>query len=292
MYYHLKVRKPSPCNNLKILIECAFLRNSIDSCDALSFWNAAGNSNLEAKAFRNADTIEVKQSTLSNIIWKRVEALLKDVEIVIEKNDYDNELWERELPGSWFPHSVNENFLFAKYPSGGHFAPHTDGRAIHSMQLFTTLKIYDLFIDFNTRSFLSVIIFLNDIPVSYGGGTRFYSRDALQNLAQDSSGRWICGQESCVVGEVAAVSGRMLIFNQNLVHEGVCCKDPHFKYIIRSDIMFERSPAVCNSEADIRAYGIFQRAEALAETGHVAEAVPLFRQAFKTSPALAEMMGQ
>jgi hypothetical protein len=56
--------------------------------------------------------------------------------------------------------------------------------------------------------------------------------------------------------------------------------------------MFERNPAVCNSEADIRAYGIFQRAEALAETGHVAEAVPLFRQAFKTSPALAEMMGQ
>lgn len=99
-----------------------------------------------------------------------------------------------------------------------------------------------------------------------------------------------------ILDEVHAVEGRMCIFDQRLVHEGICCapppRDACCKYIIRSDVMYERRPAVCDSPSDIEAYSLFKQAEALAEAGNVEKSIPLFRKACKMSPALAEMMGQ
>lgn len=88
------------------------------------------------------------------------------------------------------------------------------------------------------------------------------------------------------------VAGRLLIFHQSLVHEGVPPKSPHLKYIIRSDVMLTRTPAICDSEADREAYRIFKQAEDLAEQGRVDEAVPLFKRALKLSPEMARIMGQ
>jgi tetratricopeptide (TPR) repeat protein len=259
--------------------ECNLLRKTCDNCDELKFWSSAGRNDDAARSFRDADTIEVNSKVLSGMIWERMKHILHTKHIVILDNE-DDENWERELIGEWEATSLNHDLLFAKYPSEGSFAPHTDGRAIH---------------DFNTRSFSSVIIFLNDILAT--GGTRFYKTEATQNLQLLSSGdaananRWTA-DESLVVDTVSAVAGRMLIFNQSLVHEGLPPATPNSKYIIRSDIMYTRTPAICAQPKDLEAYSIFREAEDLAERGLADEAIPFFRRAFKLSPDLARVMGQ
>lgn len=83
----------------------------------------------------------------------------------------------------------------------------------------------DLYVmtDFNTRSFRSVILFLNDIPLAEGGGgTRFYATEALKHLKQNDKGQWTCESSALadmVTMEVPADAGKMLTFDQTLVHE-------------------------------------------------------------------------
>ena len=236
--------------------ECSRLRGQIDCCDALSFWNEKGREDEEARMFRDADTIELHSATLALKMWKRVQPLLQlePVSIAEEEDDAEGNRdprWERDLFGSWQPSGLNPDMLFAKYPSFGSFAPHTDGRAIET---------------FNCRSFYSVIVYLNTIPAPCGGGTRFYSYDAVQRLrsAASASGSKVwTADASLVMAEVLPVAGRMLVFEQSLVHEGVPPVQPHLKYIIRSDVMFQRSPAVCDSPQDIAAYALLMKVVSL-----------------------------
>ena len=262
--------------------ECDDFCSACQNCKELVFWNALGRDDDAARSFRDADTVEIRSDFLSNSIWKRMHHLLPKKSISVSDDEGD-ENWERELVGEWEASSLNNDLLFAKYPSGGAFAPHTDGRAVH---------------DFNDRSFFSVIIFLNDIQPESGGGTRFYSDAATQHLKMSPSGndsssgqRWTADQ-SLVLGTVAAVAGRMLIFHQSLVHEGVPPSFPESKYIIRSDIMYTRYPKICAQPNDLTAYIIFREAEELAENGLVSESILLFKQCFKLSPDMAKIMGQ
>ena len=262
--------------------ECEDLCNACQNCKELVFWNALGRANEAARSFRDADTVEIRSHLLSSTIWNRMHHLLPNKSILVS-DDEDDENWERELVGKWEASSLNNDLLFAKYPSGGAFAPHTDGRAIR---------------DFNDRSFFSVIIFLNDILPENGGGTQFYSDAATQHPKMSSSDsntstgkRWTADQ-SLLLGNVAAVSGRMLIFHQSLVHEGVPPSFPNSKYIIRSDVMYTRYPKICAQPNDLKAYTIFREAENLAENGFVNESISLFRQCFKLSPDMAKVMGQ
>ena len=64
------------------------------------------------------------------------------------------------------------------------------------------------------------------------------------------------------------------------------------KYILRSDILFERRPALLTSSIDQKAYSIYREAELLAEDGKVDESIGLFRKAFRMSPELSIIMGQ
>jgi len=282
----------------------------VDESTELTFWSSAGRANEEARSFRDADTIEINSESLASLIWQRVSPLLARHSIFFATEDNTEEAeeeessatveekpprweWDRELQGTWMPSALNHDLLFARYPSGGAFSPHTDGRAIHN---------------FNTRSFQSVIIFLNTLPQGgegeedgegAGGGTRFYQRDVLKNLVKksNSSGKehWTCSDEDAerlLTLEVAPKAGRMLFFNQALVHEGVPPLFGHLKYIIRSDVMYTRTPAICDSEKDVQAYNLYQQAEALGELGQVAESIKLFRSAFSMSPALAVLVGQ
>lgn len=260
--------------------ECSSLCKVVDASDSLNFWSPHGRDNEQIRMYRDADTIEVISATFAGQIWARVFSLANDFLGLEVADDESDANWERELVGKWRPSALNHDLLFAKYPSGGAFAPHTDGRAVH---------------DFNTRSFYSVIVFLNTIPKGSGGGTRFYVDDAVNQLktSVNSDGKTHWSTDAALAtSEVDAVAGRMLIFHQALVHEGMppCC--PHVKYIIRSDVMSARSPALCDSAADREAYAVFKQAEDLAEAGQVDEAMPLFRRAFKMSPEMARIMGQ
>lgn len=262
--------------------ECALLTATVDAHSQLTFWSAAGRDNDEARAFRDADTVEVCDKTLAGLLWERSKHLLGVPERVICIPEDEDEVcswsWERELPGLWLPSSFNQDLLFAKYPPEGSFAPHTDGRAIHH---------------FNLRSFESVIIFLEDIPEGCGGGTRFFQDEALQRLVMETSGRhrWTA-DSSLATLEVLPKAGRALLFDQSLVHEGIPPTYPHCKHIIRSDIMYQRQPPICCEPSDEVAYSIFRQAEALAEEGKVTESLGLFQRAWRMSPTLARIQGQ
>lgn len=248
--------------------ECAALTVAVDKSSSLTFWNP--DASAEARAFRNADTVEMNNPSLAEALWARVCSPLSSAILPISFTQDE----DRELEGMWAPAALNHDLLIAKYPPGGSFAPHTDGRTTH---------------DFNRRSFLSVIIFLNDIAA--GGGTRFYKDEVLSRLLLDSAGRWT-GAPSDETLLVSPVRGRILVFDQDLVHEGVPPSDPHNKYIIRSDVMFQRTPPACTSERDVEAYKMFRRAEDLAEAGDVQQSLALFAASWKLSPAMSKMMGQ
>lgn len=296
--------------------ECMNLCKEIDSSSKLNFWNALGRSNEKSRLFRDADTIGIVSSCISNVIWNRIKDTISFKTITILENEFGNDMiddvddagtgtgsrsssnnsshyhshksdyrWERELVGEWDAVGLNSDLLFAKYPCGGSFAPHTDGRAV---------------VDFNTKSFYSVIIFLNTIPGNDcsssssssggGGGTTFYRKEALNSLVIDNN-RWTC-DESLIIDTVSCTAGRMLIFDQTLVHEGVPPAYPFTKYIIRSDIMFARRVPLLTLPREIKAYAYYREAEALAEANKNDEAILLFQKALKMSYELAKLMGQ
>ncbi len=266
-------------DNVLSSAECEKLCLAVNNSQSLSFWSEGDQLKEEFRMFRNANTIEVQSTELVDVVWNRVSRLLNFLELHVE-DSVDDMNYERELPGHWVPCGLNADILFAKYPSFGSFAPHTDGRTIA---------------DFNRRSFYSVIIFLNDIPLLSGGGTRFYDDSAVKNLMETTSAQGVkcwTADPSLVRAEVEAVRGRMLIFHQSLVHEGVPSDQPHQKFIIRSDVMMQRQNPLCDSAADREAFALFRQAEDLSESGKVQESVALFRRAFKLSPAMAAMMGQ
>lgn len=268
-------------DNVLTPTECVKLIDAIDNSEDLSFWSEKGRENDEARAFRNADTIEVNSEDIGCEIWNRVRKHLQgDVIDIAEDDDGTDPRWAMELPGHWQASGINRDLLFVKYPSRGSFSPHTDGNAIET---------------FNIRSFYSVIIFLNTVPRGKGAGTKFYSEAALKTLAIDASkdgnNQWTADQNTCI-GEVEAVAGRMLMFDQKYVHEGVPPADSFSKYIIRTDVMFTRNPPLCDEPHDREAHRMYLEAERMAEKGDNDEAVALFRRAFKKSPALARIMGQ
>ena len=246
---------------------CNQLMFAIDSCAQLSFWSASGRENQDAKRFRNADTIEVHSKSFASLIWQRLSQNFGTWEINIGANEDEDPRWERELPGVWRATGVNEDMLFAVYPSGGNFAPHTDGRAVK---------------DFNCRSFFSIILYLNSIPINEGGGTRFYHSDSLKSLHLDGLNQWTCDL-SQVSYTIEAKAGRCLIFSQEMVHEGIPPDYPNCKYILRSDIMFSRTPAICSSDSDRKAYSNYLKGQNLAEKGLLSEALPLMKKAMKES---------
>lgn len=136
-------------------------------------------------------------------------------------------------------------------------------------------------------------MYLNTIPVGGGGGTRFYVDGAIEELRPDGgegANKWT-GRAELVTGTVDPVAGRLLAFEQSLVHEGVPPIGDHCKFIIRSDVMYARTPPVCNLPRDIEAYRLFRHAEELGEAGRVDESIPIFRKAIKLSPDMAVMMG-
>ena len=113
-----------------------------------------------------------------------------------------------------------------------------------------------------------------------GAGTRFYDPSVLKQLRLDDNATWT-SDPTLVTAAVEAKEGRCLIFDQSLVHEGVPPLSPHYKYIIRSDVMFTRVPPVCNTEADLRAYSLYREGQLLVEKGQLEEGLVSMKKAVK-----------
>mmetsp|Transcript_13019 Transcript_13019/g.39150 ORF Transcript_13019/g.39150 Transcript_13019/m.39150 type:complete len:318 (+) Transcript_13019:338-1291(+) len=248
--------------------ECAGLIAAAESAQ-LTFWDTT--SADPRRDYRNADTVEVPTTMISEALWRRV-AHLVPARLEISA-DADPARSQPDLDGSWVACGTNSKLLIARYLSGGHFSPHTDGYSV---------------VDFNHRSMFTLLIYLNDCRD--GGGTRFYRSEQLGKLAKDAGGRFT-GQQEHVIGTVQARRGRALFFFHNLVHEGVPPGEGEAKYIIRSDLMYRRDPPICDSDKDRAAFALYQDADELSAQGRVPEAMAAYRRCAKMSPALASIYG-
>lgn len=240
--------------------ECAALTAQADGL--WSFWD---DSETPRVAFRNACTVEVTHEELADRIWRRV-AHAVNASLSFEEDD---ERCEVDIEGAWVPYAMNPKKLLSRYLDGGHFSPHTDGTTV---------------VDFNRRTFYSCVLFLNESP--WGGSTRIYDNAQMRKeLVKDAEGR-LTGDPALVLGEVPPVPGRMLVFYHRLMHEGVPAAE---KYIIRTDVLYRRTPEVCTAPEDKEAFDMYMEAQLQAETGECNVAADLFRRAFKRSPALAKV---
>lgn len=255
-------------DNVLSFEECSSICNIIDNSENLGFWNPLGRVD-EVLRFRDVDTLELQSPQISDIIWSRISRKIGDIkDVVVNDSDDDQELG---CTGSWQIYGMNNNILLGKYPSGGSFAPHTDGNVVYS---------------FNKRSFYSAILYLNDIEV--GGETSFYESGATESLIlTEVRGRdiWMSPAKFHLL-DVRPKAGRLLIFHQHYVHCGQPPNSPYLKYILRSDLMFSRQPPICNEPTDIQAFQYYQDAQVLAEAGDVEHSIALFQKAFKLSPNL------
>jgi leukotriene-A4 hydrolase len=256
--------------------ECASLRQCAQDAE-YTFWNASATST----AFRDADTVEITSHAVANELWARVKTLITP-EVTIVPGD---KFHEAGLDGKWTACGINPHLLFNHYKSGGHFSPHTDGATIMGM---------------NHRSLYSVLIYLNECEV--GGGTALFAqppeaslgkflvekrRDASAELETEKY-RW--PEEWCV--DVAPVApGTALVFSQNTAHEGVPVGEAHEKILIRTDVMYRRSPPVFEDALGEKAFELHRDAQTAEAAGDHMGAMRLYRHCRRLCPAYADFVG-
>uniref|UniRef100_A0A7S2RJH3 Fe2OG dioxygenase domain-containing protein n=1 Tax=Rhizochromulina marina TaxID=1034831 RepID=A0A7S2RJH3_9STRA len=254
------------------VVTCEECDRLVETSEALgfTFWHSGDDVEAQRK-FRDADTIEMFHAPIALELYRRIQGFLQDESVV--RVEPESQRWERDIEGVWEASGTNDDLLFARYKPGGHFAPHTDGYSVK---------------DLNHRSMYSMIIYLNDC--SPGGGTKFYHDSAKGDLVKDASGKITAPPEASLL-TVDAVKGRALVFYHNHIHEGTAPVPGTIKYIIRSDVMYQRRDPICTLPEDVEAYDLYRRAVDLAGDGREPEALPLFQRAFRMSRSLADLYG-
>lgn len=126
------------------------------------------------------------------------------------------------LPKTWLSNtldSLNERLRFLKYNPGEYFKPHNDGNYVN----YSKTKI----------SYITIHLYLND--VEEGGETTFTTEkpDYNHNYYKNKN----------LVKPIKTLSvkpkiGRILIFEQHLLHEGSELKKG-LKYTMRTDVMYK-----------------------------------------------------
>jgi len=253
--------------------ECVSLREELKQQGfQYEFWNISA---PDKKDMRNADTIEVLDEHLASILWQRIEPHLKGEErkiVIIDDNKMEeaDDRFECGLEGEWVACGINPVMLYGRYLEDCHFSPHSDGNNV---------------IDFNNRSLFTVLVYLTDCID--GGSTNLFQEQ--QQFEVDSKGRKRFPAHA--ITDLAEVRmGNVLIFRQDHLHEGEPVGKDSEKVIIRTDVMFTRTPPACNDQNGLDAYALYLKAQTLEGDGKYAEASFAYKQASKLSPQLAKML--
>lgn len=271
-------------------VDCVVVDNflSPEECDVLmaacektgySFWrqlvhaDTDGESTCDeaSKAVRVVDTIEASFPTLSRTIYERIAAVVDLQPKSFAPNMPDADLYERDIEGTWVPHALSENLLFGRYSPGGHFMPHVDGSVIA---------------DLNTRSFYTLLIYLNDCPA--GGETYLFSGDQFEVMFLDREANKYRGSTESRVAAVTPKKGRVAFFYYNLLHEGAPVGEG-LKYICRADLLYRRTPAILDGPKDREAFALYEKARILESSGKAMQACEMFQRIRKLSLGVAEL---
>lgn len=245
--------------------ECQSLVNAVEKEPTLEyeFWNPE---EPEKKDLRNVVTVEVQDHSLANVLWDR----MKDHVVSEITVTGDEDQWEFGMKGTWRAVGINPILLFANYGPGNHFSPHTDGNNV---------------LDFNHRSLYSVLVYLN--TCDEGGGTLLFNEK--WPFVADEEGRLRYPHEAmkdCAL----AKCGDVLVFSQEVPHEGEPVGSTSRKIIIRTDVMYERHPPICDAEHDREAFRLYQQATLLEGQKKFVEAAALYKQSCRLSEELARML--
>lgn len=100
----------------------------------------------------------------------------------------------------WKSSRLNTRFRFCKYYPGDAFGPHSDGRRLASVNLL---------------SFITVNTYLNSVPRSHGGATRFLD----PSISGDG------GDKHKLLGLVQPELGAASVFRDSLFHDAEELKD-------------------------------------------------------------------
>lgn len=254
---------------------------SVGECDAPKEGDDAAAAFQSAKAFRSADTIEIDTPMLTSSIWERLVPFFEGKSIVFDES-IDPDHFETDCVGEWFPTGLSPNALFARYLTGGHFAPHIDGASV---------------VDFNHRTMYTVLVYLNDCKL--GGETRMLRGDQRDCLHADAASGRVCGDAAHGIYEMKPSKGAAIVFKYSVLHEGVAvgeeCDESgrslHQKYIFRGDVLLERRPVLCDSAVDREAFDLYQKARVTEANGDAMAAMQMFRRVRKLSPTLAGYFG-
>ena len=246
-------------------IECRNFINAIEKV-GLSHWDVTGKKSL---SIRDCKTIECELPELTDFIWKRIRSGFDGYEFNTEKMKGELHV---SMQGMWKPVGLNPHVLISRYDEGGHFSPHIDGSCV---------------VDINERSFYSAIIYLN--TVQDGGETSFFDRETSQSEVMQQRELEPRLSEDLRIYTHDAVEGTMLIFDHNLLHEGVPVGTGSTKYIIRTDLMFERSPRIFESPNEKSALQMIEEARSLECTGKTDEALQILMKVRHVSSKVARM---
>jgi predicted 2-oxoglutarate/Fe(II)-dependent dioxygenase YbiX len=128
------------------------------------------------------------------------------------------------VPTEWLgykPAGLNERLRFLKYHPGEHFKPHNDGIYVRD--------------DKSQASFITVQVYLNDVEEGCGGETTFTTQAMSYGRHKKKGGR---DEDRCLLLPVRPVTGRVLIFEHHLPHEGSTLLRG-VKYAVRTDVMYD-----------------------------------------------------
>lgn len=262
-------------HNVITLQECAQIRDFIDSFNRAPLFVGdvvltPANSKHQ---YRNNLRILAKSKSIADALFSRLAPVLESIgehEILCTAANSDSFLnGGMGMRGLWKIHSLNYLFRLCKYDPLGHFGPHYDG---------------DYVIDpCSLRSLKTFMIYIND---DYEGGETSFADD--HDMHFDPNRGIYCSPNDKVFTQLKARAGDLLIFDHKLLHEGKQVLSGG-KYIMRSDVMFERSDVVSMTEEDktcVQAVKLFHEGMKLEEAHRIDEAVAKYRQAYKLYPEL------
>ncbi|KAG5481927.1 hypothetical protein LSCM1_05637 [Leishmania martiniquensis] len=270
-------------------VDCLVLENFLthEECDQLiavseqvgyTFWLQKNHHEVDgeavcdsaSKAVRVVDTIEANFPHLSAKLYERISRVASlDSKCFSEDMPHADELFERDLVGTWVPHALSPNLLFGRYHAGGHFMPHVDGATI---------------VDLNTRSFYTLLIYLNDC--ARGGETYIFAGEQCNVMYLDEKENQYRGDPAQRVGAVYPKKGSAAFFYYNLLHEGAPVIQG-YKYICRADVLYRRTPPIFTSDEDVKAFNVYQEARRAESQGDAERACQLFRRVGKLSKGVA-----
>jgi hypothetical protein len=181
---------------------------------------------------RNCDRLLAEDAPLATALWDRCKSEIGKSEAFrkVLVHEADEKDFGALSAGLWNPSRLNPRFRSCKYAAGGHFAPHADG-----------IVVMD---DTNERSFLTFMIYLDDVADERAGATRFFRTPTTAMpddplLVLDDSGR-MTGSPSHVELKVQPEAGLAIVFKQaTVLHDG----EPVLtgtKSILRSDVVYSR----------------------------------------------------